>query len=634
MLPSISTPQSALADWPFIRGAHFNGHSSETEITDRWSDDGPPVLWTRQLGQGYSAFVAQEGRVYTQAQNMTGQYLYCLNADSGDTIWEHWYDWPYESAGVYPGPRGTPTLWKDRVYFTSPDGLLGCLDSQTGDELWTVDLSKKYGIRGCDFGYSCSPTLIDEMVILPVGGSNAGVVAFDATSGRELWRSTNEPASYTPAYPIELGTKRLVVCYMQNSVVILHRETGELLHQLDLSHGYDEHSAWPIYVEPNLWLSGPFKAGSYTVDISTPRGEDPKSVWRTRQMSNDVCSSVLVDGHIYGFDIFDIQSKTHRPSRGVFRCLEFSTGEEKWSHGSSRPRRSTDTDEHAADIGQCGIIAADGKLIILNELGELIILKVNPEKCVELARCTVLGGELTWTPPCLQDGRLYIRNQSRAMCVYVGTSTDILKAANFRANDLPQRQYHNLAALILAVEPEYAFDVPHNTWLVQWFVVGSVLLVLGKLAAAWIMQRSNQPGNNLLIEFVLLVILGAVGTTILGHLTEAFVFTWPVCLYASLEYAVGKHSAANVDRHGVIRRRIPLFVLVLVGAAYFLICRRLSLVFEWAFLVGYAGALPCVWILNRVPRFSTTRTWTKLIASQAGFTFFFAAAVAFLKSRY
>ncbi len=92
-------------------------HSAE-----RWPDAGPPVLWTCELGQGYSSFVAWDDRVATQAQTLAGQYVICLRADTGETIWRHRYDWPYEPAGVYPGPRATPTYANGKIYFAAPSG--------------------------------------------------------------------------------------------------------------------------------------------------------------------------------------------------------------------------------------------------------------------------------------------------------------------------------------------------------------------------------------------------------------------------------------------------------------------------------------------------------------------------------
>ncbi|MEQ9410767.1 MAG: PQQ-binding-like beta-propeller repeat protein [Fuerstiella sp.] len=625
-------------DWPFVRGPNFDGHAAATEIVEAWPDRGPPVLWSRRLGQGYSAFVASEDRVYTQAQNLTGQYLYCLAADTGETIWEYRYDWPYEAAGVYPGPRSTPTLSDGRVYFTSPDGLLGCVDQRSGRLQWSVDLMERYGIRGCDFGYACSPTVTDNMVILPVGGPQAGVVALAADSGVERWRSTDEPASYTPCLPIQQDGTDLVVCYMQNALLILDRHTGAVTERIELSQGYDEHSAWPIYREPLLWLTGPFRAGSFVLDLSTPAeaGTGPKVVWRSDILSNDVCSSVLVDNHIYGFDIFDVQSKTHRPSRGIFRCIEMSTGVETWSVGSGRPRRSGNTEEFASDIGQGGIVAADGKLIILNELGELILLKADPTRCVELARCSVLSGELTWTPPCLHHGRLYVRNQTQAVCLHIGAAATLPDGPLLRTRDLPRRQYHHLAAMLLAVEPEYAFDIPHRRWLIQWFAAGTVLLITGRLLAQRLVRNNTDAGRRKTTEFLCVLLPGAVGTTLLGNLTAEFVFTWPLCLYAALEFAAlpAGAGAAHPGVFGFLRRRIPLLVLLCVCLGYFLICRRLSLVFEWAFLAGFPGALPVVWLANRVPRLQVTRLISRLAVSVLGFGCFFGTAVAFLKTRY
>ncbi len=620
--------------WPFVRGPAYNGHSSETDLADEWPAEGPPVLWTRKLGQGYSAFVATGDRVFTQGQNVTGQYVYCLQADTGETVWEYRYDWPYEAAGVYPGPRSTPTLSNGRLFFTSPDGLLCCLDQSSGDRIWSKDLLKTYGIEGCDFGYACSPTVTDNMVILPVGGVNAGVVAFASETGAEVWTSTSEPASYTPAYPIEVNGAALIVCYMQNSLLILHRHDGQLIHQMDLSHGYDEHSAWPIYDEPNLWISGPFRSGSQLVDVSV---EEPQTVWRSMTMSNDVCSSALVDDHLYGFDIFDVQSKTHRPSRGIFRCVDFHTGEEKWSNGTGRPRRTSNAEEFASDIGQAGIIAADGKLIILNELGELILLKTDPQLCVELARCTVLGGELTWTPPCLCNGRIYVRNHSTAVCVYVGQPTNLKIEGTLRAGELSQKQYRNLAAIVLAVEPEYAFDVPHAQWLIQWFAAGIALIALSKLSAAYTRRTLGASPGSPWIELVLLCVPGALGTTVLGHLTNEFIFTWPVCLYAAFEFVGTPGAAAKTESRSAViflRRRLPLFIFLCICMAYFLACRRLSLVFEWAFLAGFPGAMPAVWLLRRMQTRVNRMPVAEVFISCVGFAGFFAATAGFLRFRY
>src|SRR5262245_18729411 len=95
--------------WPFVRGPACDGHSPEIGLADHWPDSGPPVLWARDLGHGYSSFVTSTNCVFTQYQSLAGQFVVCLSAETGETVWEYRYDWPYEPAGLYPGPRATPT---------------------------------------------------------------------------------------------------------------------------------------------------------------------------------------------------------------------------------------------------------------------------------------------------------------------------------------------------------------------------------------------------------------------------------------------------------------------------------------------------------------------------------------------
>ena len=82
------------------------------------------MLWCRPIGRGYSGIIAAEGRVFTQTQTLTDQVVLALDAESGETLWQYRYGWPYEPGGMYPGPRATPTYAKGHIYFAAPDGLV------------------------------------------------------------------------------------------------------------------------------------------------------------------------------------------------------------------------------------------------------------------------------------------------------------------------------------------------------------------------------------------------------------------------------------------------------------------------------------------------------------------------------
>jgi len=583
--------------WPSVRGVQHDAHSPEIQLAESWPEEGPPVLWVKDLGQGYSAFVAEGNRVYTQAQTLQGQYVYCLDARTGKTLWEYRYDWPYELAGVYPGPRATPTLAQGRLLFAGPSGLVGCLDATNGQLLWSRNVVTDFqGDGGTGFGYSCSPTVVDDFVILPVGGPGASLVALNLADGKTVWASGNQPASYSPAMPIVRNGRQLIVGYLENSLVIHDLKTGEVLVEQEFSQGYDEHSAWPIYREPYLWIAAPFKSGSQLFEVPEDLSQKGtlKNIWRSRALSNDVLSSVLVDGKLYGFDIFDQQSKTQRPSRGKFRCLDFLTGQELWEQGSGRPERSNN--DTSDEIGQAGIVAADGKLILLNERGELILLRANPNQCEILARCAVLTGQLTWTPPILHRGCIYVRNQSRAACIYVG-KPELLPANQVRLTlaDIPQDVYFDWAGQILSVEPEYAFDIPSSEWFWNWFYWSSGLLLVSLILAAapvyWV------PPERRLVTWMmgyrlLAFIAGALGTTWISFWTQEFVFTWPLCLFIAFEPVLATVQFRNLKKTSFWKDRLPLLCFLVVGTLYYLLCRRLSLVFEWAFLAGPVGALP------------------------------------------
>ncbi len=649
--PSKPAPVDTAQGWPSVRGVTFDAHSSETNIAEFWPEAGPPVLWVREIGQGYSAFVAGGQRVFTQAQSLAGQFLLCLDADTGETIWEHRYALPFESIGVYPGPRSTPTLAEDKVLFSAPDGMVRCLDASNGRERWTVQLDEKYHLLGTEFGYSCGPTVVGKLVLLPVGGPGASIVALHLDDGHEVWKSGDDAASYTPILPIVRNGRTCIVGFLRNALVVCDLATGQQLARLGLSDGYDEHSAWPLYQEPWLWIGEPFRAGSTLLKIPDVSSDSPagepiptiETVWKSKLMSNDVLSSVLVDGYVYGFDILDAQSKTQRPSRGYFSCQELRTGKITWAVGSEHPRR--DWTVRAADdsfIGQAGIVVADGKLIMLNEIGELILARVNPERFEQLARATVLGGELVWTPPILHRGRVYIRNQSRAVCIYVGEPEQLIDSTRplLSIADVPQTEYVDWTGMLLAIEPEYAFDVPSDEWLWNWFVLGLGTL-LASHALSWLLTFRSRglaaAQQRLLISRWTAFLCGCLGTTVLGHLAGEFLFTWPLALFVVYDVVVSntRRRGGSVDFKQRISEGFALALLATANLAFFWLCRRLSLVFEWTFLSGPIAALPLQALVARWRhRIGVLAPLATILLECLAFTVFFGFSVAILKWRY
>lgn len=615
--------------WPFLRGAHYDGHSTETGLVDSWTDEGPRVVWTKPLGQGYSAFVAAHGRVYTQRQSLSGQFVVCLDAETGDTIWEYRYDWPYEAAGIYPGPRATPTLAEGRIYFAGTSGLIGCL-SDTGTLLWSVNVMEKFRGKGAEFGYSCSPVVADGKVLIPTGGRDAAVVALDARDGSTIWQSGEGAASYMSPLPIVVEGRKQAIAYLENSLAAFDLDSGRSLWQMELSQGYDEHSAWPIYSEPHLWISAPFQVGSQLLDVNVPDGAAPRQVWQNRLLSNDICSSVLVAGAIYGFDLKDVQAKAHRPSRGKFRCLDFETGKELWS---------TDRTGHA------NVIVADGKLILFNDKGELILARAQPDEYEELARAEVFGGSICWTPPTLYRGRIYVRNQSQAACLSLRAFEEEPGSADrphLSVADIPQSATVDMAS-ILGVEPEYAFDRPSLESMRTWYFAGTLVLaaasgLTGLVSIPIRIYEGKWPTAAAWRVFgALSFLIGAAAITPISIWRQEFVFTWPLSLYIAF-HATFRQLRFSRREHVTVRRRVWEWTVILVFLGvcmtYYLLCRRLSLVMEWMYLCGFVAAIPILFVERWWLRSGRNAAAAMTLFPLLGFTAYDWACVALMILRY
>lgn len=628
----VPTPEEP--GWPHLRGPHYNALSDETDLADSWLEQGPLVLWTQEIGRGYSGFVAVGNRVYTQRQTFTEQSVLCLDADTGRKVWEYGYGWPYEPAGLYPGPRATPTYSSGRIYFADPDGLVGCLRAADGRLVWSVNVNEKFQGRGHDFGYACSPLVEDGKVILPVGGPEASVVALDARDGSTVWASGSEPASYCSALPITFRGHRQVVAFLKNTLAGFDLQTGRMLWEQWYSRGYDEHAAMPLYDEPFLMTMLPFRAGSdfYRIEASEAAngGQTLARVRHGKELSNDTASSVLVEGLVYGFDIRDLQTNRHRPSRGEFKCLEFRTGKIRWT--SDRPGHAT-------------VLAADGKLFLFNDKGELILARANPERYEELGRAEVFRGEICWTAPALHRGRLFLRSPTRAACLYVGRperlSQDQLAQAR-PVSEIPKARAFDLGWL-LGAEREYPYDAPDLRELGRWygFSLGVFLMATLLAAIAWGLlwlfargeRRSPIPGRaGWFVFWTAALVLGFWGTPLVNRLWDGFVLTWPVSLFVGQQLALTAVLRTRREpgkTAGAWRTGLAVVFWLLICLGYYDLCRRLTLGIAWVFLIGFLPSWPLAIPAAR-QSLHEGRPLRRLLWTLSAFSLYFWASTAFV----
>jgi outer membrane protein assembly factor BamB len=591
--PSAPAPDAVLpdaaADWPHLRGPRYDGIALATGLVAAWSESGPPVLWTTPLGQGFSGFVVVGGKAYTQCQELSGQYLVCLDVNNGAEHWRLRYDAAWQSTGAYPGPYASPTCSDGHVFFASPSGVVGCADAD-GRLLWSRNLIRDLRGRGAGFGFACTPLVEGGLAMFPVGGPGAGLVALKIEDGSIAWQDGDDQASYCPAYAITWQGRRLVVGFLRNVLVVHDVATGQLLARHVLSSEYDEHSAWPLYREPDLLVASPFKRGAQMMRLlPSDGGIELKTVWMSKELSNDVLSSVLYEGHVYGFDLAELQARLHRSSRGVFRCLDAATGKVKWS---------TDAVEHAS------LLVADGKLILWTDTGTLILARADAAEYQELARHAILpDGGMCWTPPTLHGDRLLLRNQERAVCVLLGDAARLSgeqRSQLTTAADLPSGWTWKWTWLV-GREPEFPNDAPSWPEFAFWFGVTLMLVALAVIvvaavgAVAWVWGWPGARSGGWAIFWSACFVLGLIATPLLGHALDRFVWTWPLCLFVGYQSVIETIVAeSSHPRQAWARWRSRGVVLAFLALCwlYYAACQQLGLPLLWGFLIGFLPAWP------------------------------------------
>jgi len=558
--------------WPHIRGVDYNACASNT-LLDISHDQKFSIRWKIQIGQGYSGCIAVGEKVYTQAQTRSGQYIICLDLASGKELWRTRYGWPWELRGEYPGTYATPTFYKGKIYFTGCYGTVGCLDSSSGKKLWMLDLKKQYKIQIPSFGYACTPLIIEDRLFLTLGEEGGSLLALNAATGQFLWKTGDLPASYASPIAINVSGKTQIIAFLENVLAGYSPETGKELWRKQISDGYDEHAAWPVYEAPYLFCASPFFRSTYVFKLSIENNTAAmKEIWADKSMSNDIFSSVIVDGYIYGFHIEEAQANPIDETKGTFKCIELKTGKEKWI--SKKP-------------GHVNIIAVKNKLILFSDRGELIIIEKNPAEYREITRQKIFTDKICWTSPSIIQDKLLLRGGKVLLCL------DLNDQASEASQEIIGDSSTSIAERIdhwLHQYPRDVFISPSYKIIKLWYFASLILLLTGALCAV---ALSHFIRNSFVVFLLTTAIFAALGPLVLSPLVGEFIFTWPLCLFSAylFLFKTMAESFDNPEASPYFSRFVLLgFLIVCFG--FYQICHYLFIVSGIGFLVGIIPAVP------------------------------------------
>lgn len=382
---------SLAADWPQFRGPNRDGVSRETGLLKSWPAGGPKLLWKAPMGEGYSHLAVSKGRLYTLFGEGNNDVAAAYDAATGKQLWKV----PLGRKFINDqgnGPRSTPTVDGDMVYTLTAEGRLAALNAADGKKVWEHDLRAKLGAQPPEWGISTSPLVEGNLLLVDVGGSGGkSLAAFDKKTGKTVWTSQNEMAGYSAPIAITVGGVRQVVFFTGRALLGVAPKDGKLLWRVPWRTDYDVNAATPVFVAPDkLYVSSGYGTGATLFQIKVADGKvGVDEIWKSRRMKNRFSSAVLHNGHIYGFD------------ESVLKCISAATGEEKWKESG---------------FGHGSLILADGRLAVLSERCELLLVEATPEAYREKGRSQILSGRC-WTAPTLANGRLYLRNQEELLAL-------------------------------------------------------------------------------------------------------------------------------------------------------------------------------------------------------------------------
>jgi outer membrane protein assembly factor BamB len=97
--------------WPRFRGSNFDGISSEdTRLARSWPVEGPEVVWSIDVGEGYASAAVLAGRVYVLDYDRDKQadVIRCLSFADGKDIWR--YTYPVKIKRNHGMSRTIPTV--------------------------------------------------------------------------------------------------------------------------------------------------------------------------------------------------------------------------------------------------------------------------------------------------------------------------------------------------------------------------------------------------------------------------------------------------------------------------------------------------------------------------------------------
>jgi len=386
-------------DWPQFLGPQRNCAAQDEAAVTAATE--PEILWSRKLGSGHAGPVVTKGRVIVFHRQGADMVTEALNAADGKPLWKQSYPATYrDSFGFDNGPRAVPCIADGKTITHGPEGIVQALDFESGKLLWDYDTVAELESPQGYFGRACSPLVTDGKVLLNVGGKGgAGIIALDLQTGKLLWMTSNDEASYSSPILVP-GSPETSTFFTRSGVVLVRNNDGRLLAEDFFRAEIDAsvNAAAPVPCgDGKLLFSAAYDVGAGLWQWNKTEGKLTNLWKKLDTLDCHYTTPVYQDGHVYGLH-------GRQESGMTLRCIAVADGKVAWE---------------ASDRIQGGTLLLVGdKLLLHTESGELWIFKATPEK-FDLLRSSQITRAGHRSHAAFSNGLLFARDAEKMVVVRV-----------------------------------------------------------------------------------------------------------------------------------------------------------------------------------------------------------------------
>lgn len=397
--------------WTRFRGERSdNIKQSEVPLLDHFKSKPLPLLWSVELGEGHSGAAIYKGKVYLldYDEKKKADFLRCFDLVSGKEIWKRGYDVLIRrNHGM---SRTVPAVTEKYIVTIGPRGHVMCIDRETGNLRWGIDIVKDYKTEIPLWYTGQCPIIVNDVAVLAACGSSM-MVGVDCASGKILWQTPNPDEwkmSHASVMPFTFKGRNMFVYSAVGGAI------GVAADGADVGKILWKTAAWNKSVvaassvcmpDGKIFLTAGYGAGSMVLKLTEQGGvftvKTDKSFKPGDGLSSEQQTPILTDGHLIG-----IMPKDAKTLRNQLVCVKANDPTQiVWTSGSE------------ARFGLGPYLMVDDKIFLLNDDGTLCIIRKSLKAYEELDRVKLFDGHDAWAPLAVADGYMVLRDAKKMVCI-------------------------------------------------------------------------------------------------------------------------------------------------------------------------------------------------------------------------